>query len=75
LIWWVVTGIVFSAVFNAMGLISSNGRPRSIWVFVVIPLGAVALFPIAYALDRILTPRLRQTWRAWQISRQERSGR
>lgn len=69
-IWWVVTAIVLWAITSLMGLQpDTTGRFRSIWSFLVIPVLGVALFPIAYFLDRVFTPGLRRAWAAWRLSR------
>ena len=56
-IWWIVVALALWALTTWMGVnFDWSGRPQSSWSFVVVPIGGVLLFPIAYALDRILTP-------------------
>ncbi len=54
-IWWLGIAIVGSII--ALGLVDV-AYSRFVYYFVVMPIGGVLLFPLAYAANRWLTPAL-----------------
>lgn len=56
LIWWLGIGIVGAAIAAAL---IDHAYSRTIYLFVVMPVAGVLLFPIAYAANRWMSPALR----------------
>jgi len=52
-IWWLGIAVVGSLIASALVDVAYS---RIIYLFVVMPVGGVLLFPIAYAANRWLTP-------------------
>lgn len=53
LVWWISIGVVASLVLAALVDVAYS---RVVYLFVVIPIGGVLLFPAAWAANRWLTP-------------------
>lgn len=53
LLWWIAIGIVSSLFLAALVAVAYS---RVVYLFVVMPVGAVLLFPAAWAANRWLTP-------------------
>jgi hypothetical protein len=53
LVWWIAIGVVASLVLAAL---VDAAYSRVVYVFVVMPVGGVLLFPAAWAANRWLTP-------------------
>jgi len=52
-VWWLGIAVVASLVLVALVDVAYN---RVIYLFVVVPIGGVLLFPAAWAVNRWLTP-------------------
>lgn len=53
IIWWVGISVVSALIFAALVDVAYN---RVVYLFVVMPIGGVLLFPAAWAANRWLTP-------------------
>ena len=53
LVWWIAIGVVASLVLAALVDVAYS---RVVYLFVVMPIGGVLLFPAAWAANRWLTP-------------------
>jgi hypothetical protein len=53
LVWWIAIGVVASLVLAALVDVAYS---RVVYLFVVMPVGGVLLFPAAWAANRWLTP-------------------
>ena len=56
LVWWISIGVVISLLAAVLVDVAYS---RIVYLFVVIPVGAVLLFPAAWAANRWLTPMIR----------------
>jgi uncharacterized membrane protein YhaH (DUF805 family) len=56
LIWWLAIGVVGAIVAASLVDVAYS---RLTYYFIVMPIGGVLLFPVAYAANRWLTPALR----------------
>ena len=53
LVWWIGIGVVASLVLAALVDVAYS---RAVYLFIVMPIGGVLLFPAAWAANRWLTP-------------------
>jgi hypothetical protein len=53
LVWWVAIAVVGSLVAAALVDVVYN---RVVYLFVVVPIAGVLLFPVAWAMNRWITP-------------------
>jgi len=53
LVWWIAIGVVASLVLAALVDVA---YPRVVYLFVIMPIGGVLLFPAAWVANRWLTP-------------------
>jgi hypothetical protein len=53
LVWWIGIALIGSLIAAALVDVAYS---RLVYLFVVVPVGGVLLFPIAYAANRWLTP-------------------
>jgi hypothetical protein len=52
-VWWLGLGVVLSLVLAALVDVAYS---RNLYLFVVMPVGGILLFPVAWAANRWLTP-------------------
>lgn len=60
LLWWIALAIVGGILATALINVAYT---RVVYLFVVMPVGGVLLFPVAYAANRWLTPLLQGMFR------------